>query len=130
MQPARSLTPIILMLLLCACHHSYTPKICLLVINGTAEQVQGAVVTSDFFSNAKVRPYLGRFFSTAASQRSLLPEVVLSYGIWERVFHHRPEIVGSSIELDHHPALVVGVAQPGFAAPEAGEVWMLRRTEP
>lgn len=87
------------------------------------------MVTSDFFRNVRVRPYLGRFFPTAASQRSPLPEIVLSYGIWERVFHHRPEMVGSSIELDHHPALVLGIASPTLVVPGAGEVWVLMRTE-
>lgn len=129
MPSARSLIPTILVVLLCACSRHYTPKGFLLVINGTTENVQGAVVTSDFFSKARVRPYLGRFFPAAASQRTSMTEVVLSYGIWERVFHHQPEIVGSSIELDHHPVLVVGVAPPKFVVPGAGELWILIRTK-
>lgn len=119
--------PIVVALFLCACNHNQTEKNFRLLTNGISEKIQGAVVNSDFFTNAKEKPCLGCLFISADAQRSPVTEVVLSYGVWERVFHRWPEIIGSTVELDNRTAVVLGVAPPKRVPPSAGELWILMK---
>ena len=113
-------------LFLSACSHNqdYTARQFGLVSEQTSERVAGAVVTREFFSNAGVRPYLGRLFIDSEFRPNRSVAAVLSYGIWQRLFHKRPEVIGSKIELDNRLAVIVGIAEPDFEPRGAGEIWI------
>jgi putative ABC transport system permease protein len=70
-----------------------------IVLPDRAERLRGSFVTPNFFSVLGVRAVLGRAFSPedAASGRDDL--VVLSYGLWQRVFGGDPGVVGRSVRL-------------------------------
>jgi putative ABC transport system permease protein len=81
---------------------------------GEPERLTGARVSGDYFRT---------FGVNAARGRTLLPEedvpgknrvVVLSDGLWRRLFGSRPDIVGSVVQLNGEPYQIVGVMPPGF----------------
>jgi putative ABC transport system permease protein len=50
--------------------------------------------------------------------------VVLSYGVWQSSFAGRPDVLGTTITLDHAPGYVVhGVAPKGFDFPRGVQVF-------
>ncbi|MBL8210517.1 MAG: ABC transporter permease [Bryobacterales bacterium] len=50
--------------------------------------------------------------------------VVLSYGVWQRSFGGRPDVVGKTISLDHAPGYTIhGVAGRGFDFPRGIQVY-------
>ncbi len=88
-------------------------------------QIQGMVVTPGFFELLGAPPEIGRAF--ASSDASAAEEgnvVVLSQGIWQRLFASDPGVLGASIDIDGIPRTVVGIA-PVHLRPLFGEeVWV------
>src|SRR5262249_39877544 len=75
----------------------------------------GQLVNGDFFSTLRVAPALGRAL-TALDDRvaGASPVVVISYGMWQREFGGRPDIVGRSLRLNAAEFTIVGVAPQWF----------------
>ncbi|MGA8530883.1 MAG: ADOP family duplicated permease, partial [Acidobacteriaceae bacterium] len=58
---------------------------------------------------------LGRFFRLDEEARlGGVPYVVLSDSLWKTKFESNPAIVGKSIEIQHQPFTIIGVAPKGF----------------
>ena len=53
--------------------------------------------------------------------------VNISYGIWQRVFGGRQDIIGKDVELNGQKAVIIGVMPKGFTFPpgevDPPEVW-------
>ena len=79
------------------------------------EQVFGQLVSGSFFDLLGAPLAAGRGFGTD-DDRDLgaRPVTVLSYGLWQRRFGGRPDIVGQGLTLNGHPFTVVGVTGEGF----------------
>jgi len=92
---------------------------------GEPIQVQGMAVTPGYFGLLGSPPALGRVFGEGdAPVAAESATVVLSYGLWQRLFGADPEALGRSIDVDGTPRTVIGVAQPG-TWPLAGEdLWV------
>jgi len=75
----------------------------------------GLLVNGDFFSTLRVTPALGRVFSAADDQApGRSPVAVLSYGMWQREFGGRADIVGRTLRLNGTDFTIVGVAPASF----------------
>jgi hypothetical protein len=85
--------------------------------------VDGASVTPEFFRAVGVPPMLGRFFVEADQAPQATPVVVLSHDLWRGRFDSSPAIIGRTLEVDGHPATVVGIARRGFTLPGNTLVW-------
>lgn len=86
-----------------------------------AEEVDGQVVSANYFSALGVSPRLGRFFladEDAVPGRS--PVVVLSHSFWQRRFDADPRCVGTVLTLNGSPFTIVGVGPSGFEGVKAG----------
>jgi len=92
-------------------------------IKGSPQRVVGAAVTPNLFSMLGVQPQFGRNFLPEEGQPGRDHEVILSYGIWRRVFAANPKIVGTTIRIDGAPYSVVGIMPEGFAYPSEAEIW-------
>ena len=93
-----------------------------------AEQVQGAMVTEEFFDLLGVRPALGRALGPAEHHsRAPFAGVVLSHGLWQRAYGSDPQAVGRKITVLGLPATVVGVMPKGFAYPPSTDIWFSAR---
>ncbi len=67
-----------------------------------------------------MQPVLGRSFLPEEDQEGGRPVVLLSYGLWQRRFAGRPDIVGRAITLDSISHTVIGVLPAGFDQPSPG----------
>ena len=85
------------------------PRPYLLTGDGPPDQLQGAKVTSLYFSVFGVEPLLGRTFRAEEDVPGSPRVAVLSNELWQSRFGGDAAVVGSSIELDGQPHEVVGV---------------------
>ncbi len=92
-------------------------------VKGSPQRVVGASVSPSMFSMLGAQPLLGRTFLPEEAQPGRDHEVVLSYGLWRRVFGGNPKVIGSTIDIDGVPMSVVGVMPEGFAYPDEAEIW-------
>jgi predicted permease len=90
----------------------------------SAETVQGARVTPEFFRVLGIRPALGRGFLPEEGGPDGARIAVLSDGLWRRRFGADPGILGRQVLIDEESVAVVGVLPPGFDLPSRSEVWM------
>jgi putative ABC transport system permease protein len=92
-------------------------------VKGSPQRVVGASVTPNLFPMLGAQTLLGRTFLPEEAQPGRDHEVVLSYGLWRRVFGGNPNVVGSTIDIDGVPMTVVGIMPEGFAYPDETEIW-------
>jgi predicted permease len=93
------------------------------------EDVHGTQMTSNAFNFFGVPALLGRTLlpSDAVDGHDPQPVVVLGYKFWQRRFNGDPAIIGKTIQLDHQPYNVVGVAAKRFTWADA-DVYLPMKT--
>ena len=92
-------------------------------VKGSPQRVVGASVSPNLFPMLGAQTLLGRTFLPEEAQPGRDHEVVLSYGLWRRVFGGNKNVIGSTIDIDGVPMSVVGVMPDGFAYPDEAEIW-------
>jgi putative ABC transport system permease protein len=92
-------------------------------VKGSPQRVVGASVSPNLFPMLGTEPLLGRTFLPEEAQPGRDHEVVLSYGLWRRVFGGNRNVIGSTIDIDGVPMSVVGVMPERFAYPDEAEIW-------
>jgi predicted permease len=95
-------------------------------ITGTdhPQQVQARHVTSDYFAMFGARIVAGRTFSRSEDSPNGGNSVVLSDAFWKSRYGASPKTVGSTIQLDGKPYLVIGVVHFGFAGDTPVDLWV------
>jgi hypothetical protein len=93
------------------------------------EDVLGSEMTGNAFNFFGVAPALGRGLlpSDAIDGHDPQPVVVLGYKFWQRRFSGDPGILGKTIQFDHQPYMVVGVAAKRFTWNDA-DVYLPMKT--
>ena len=77
--------------------------------------VEGMLVTCNFFDVLELRPAIGIGFTNAnCDSPSAPPAVVLSHAAWTSTFAADPDIIRRTITLNGRSVAVVGVAPEGF----------------
>ena len=103
---------------------------------GEPLQILADLTTTNFFAVLGTPALLGRTFTTDRDLSRVAPEVVLSYGLWQRLFGGDPNVIGQSIVLDDETQTIVGVMPQAFAirtterAESRAELWQPFRLEP
>jgi predicted permease len=87
------------------------------------EELQVAVVSSDFFSVLHVQPMLGRVFTPEEDQPGHGKVVVLSHRYWQNHFGSNPGVVGQNINLNGESYLVAGVMPANMRLPDYAQAW-------
>jgi putative ABC transport system permease protein len=87
-------------------------------------QVQGVHVTQEYFDMLGAPIVMGRTFTQAEDSPNGGHVVVLSYALWKGRFGGNSKIVGSTIDLDHQPYLVVGVVGKNFVTETPADLWI------
>jgi putative ABC transport system permease protein len=85
--------------------------------------VEGSHVDAGFFAVMRLRPLLGRVFTSEEETPGNERSVILSQNLWERQFGSDPRILGREIELSGWKYRVVGVLPKGFTYPQPSEFW-------
>jgi hypothetical protein len=83
--------------------------------NGNIEEVNGAVVSANFFPLLGIQPALGRFFR---DDEDRVPDrdrvAVIGHDFWRHWFASSPAAVGSSVRINGTDFTIVGVAPSTF----------------
>jgi predicted permease len=87
---------------------------------GDAEYVRAAALSPDVFRILDVSPVVGRFFNTSEAVGGADRVAVLGYDYWQQRFGGSATALGTSINLDAQPYVIVGVAPRGFSFPGPG----------
>ena len=80
-------------------------------------RVRILIVAPNYFALLGVKPQFGRAFDVDDHSPGLIPEVLISDGLWRRAFGGDPHILDKSVRLDTDLYRVVGVMPAGFDAP-------------
>ncbi len=78
------------------------------------EVLHAAAVSAGFFEAIGVLPVMGRAFTAEEFLPKRNQVIVISHGLWQRVFGGAPDIVGRSVQLDNSAYTVVGVLPASF----------------
>ena len=92
--------------------------------DGPAEQVPSANVTGDFFHVLGIAPLFGRTIDREDDPIGSPNVVVLGYGLWQRRFGGRADVIGTTVMLDGRPTRIAGVMPDGFAYPLESQLWL------
>ena len=95
-------------------------------ITGGSEpaQIEGALVSGNFFAALGSAPILGRTILSEDDQPGGDNSVVvLSYALWQSRFGSDANILGQELIVNAQPFKVIGVMRPGFDFPEQAEIW-------
>src|SRR5213082_2030129 len=80
-------------------------------------RVRLLIVAPNYFALLGVEPKFGRAFDPNDHSPGLIPEVVISDGLWKRAFASDPNILSKSVRMDTDLYRIVGVMPVGFDAP-------------
>ncbi|HUK88819.1 MAG TPA: ABC transporter permease, partial [Blastocatellia bacterium] len=85
---------------------------------GRADRLIASCVTSNFFTMLGIRPAAGRLIAPGEGDQPGTGAVaVLGYSYWQRRFGGDPGVIGRVVEVDGHPATIIGVVDQSFNGP-------------
>ncbi|MFM8533130.1 MAG: ABC transporter permease, partial [Acidimicrobiia bacterium] len=79
-----------------------------------AERISGMLVTPSFFRVLQTQPQRGQLFSDAHGEVGQEKVVVLSHGLWQRLFGGGESALGQDIRLGGELYKIVGILPQGF----------------
>ena len=91
---------------------------------GQPERILGAVANASLFPLLGVSPAVGRTFLPEEETSGSGRVVVLSHGIWQRLFGSNPGVIGQKLVLNGESFEVVGVMPADFQYPQGAELWV------
>jgi predicted permease len=83
--------------------------------NGQADTAFGEAVSGDYFRVLGVAAEIGRTIQPVDDTAGAAPVVVISHGVWQRVFGGAPDVIGRVIKMNGVGVEIVGVAPRVFA---------------
>ncbi len=96
----------------------------LLMGKDTAERVETAVVSANFFDMLGVKPIMGRTFVAADEAHGAPAVLVLSHKYWQVHQSGDPNIVGKVFQMNNQPHTVIGVLPAIPQYPTESDVYM------
>ena len=96
-----------------------------LLSNHEPVRVDGARATADLFEVLGVPPLLGRTFSTDEDSPGGDKVVLLTHGLWQRLFGGDPGALGSETMLDGALHTVIGIMPADFQFPQQPDVELI-----
>ncbi len=92
----------------------------------TIDEVDGELVSPEYFATLGLRPTVGRLLTADDARPGADPAVVLGYRYWTDRFGGDPGAVGRTIRVGQANATIVGVAARGFeglSAEDSPALW-------
>ena len=96
----------------------------------TAIRINGAQVTREMLDVLGLRPMIGRNFIAEEDKPGGSKVVLLSYGLWERMFRGDPKVLGSVLKLDEDGYRVIGILPREAVFPDRAELWTPLAADP
>ncbi|HEV2179334.1 MAG TPA: ABC transporter permease [Gemmatimonadaceae bacterium] len=94
--------------------------------NGTASRVTVTGVSKQFFRVLDVGPELGRTFTPEDQQKGSPTVIVISHGLWTRLFGGSPSVIGTTVKSGQTPITIIGVLPAGKEFPSGTDAWYPR----
>jgi putative ABC transport system permease protein len=85
---------------------------------GDPRNIPVECVSSSMFEVLGTPPMLGRTFTAAEDQPGAAATLVASHSLWA-MLGGSPDLVGTTITINHTPVVIVGVMPPAFSGPLA-----------
>ena len=96
-----------------AAHYPTSPLF--VTANGNAREVNGAVVSANFFPLLGIQPALGRFFHDSEDNVPDRDRVaVLGHSLWRTWFDTSADAIGATVKVNGVNLTIIGVAPPTF----------------
>jgi putative ABC transport system permease protein len=112
---------------------SYTPTL-ISISGGTGdpEQIEGEVVSPEYFAALRTAPAIGRTFTAAEDGApGDAPVALLSDRLWRRRYAADPSVLGRTIRINDVPLTVIGIMPGTFTGlSDKAEVWIPRTMAP
>lgn len=86
-----------------------------LASGGELAEINGSVVSANYFAVLGIEPALGRFFMPEDDAPGAPPVAVLSHQLWRSRFAGRRDVLGQAVTMNNTAFTVVGVAPERFA---------------
>ena len=102
----------------------YRPWLFTLSQDAEPENVNGYLVSGEFFNVLGTPALLGRTFSPEEDRAGNGNVLILSYGLWKRRFGSDPQVLGRTTKVNGVPARIMGVMPADFRFPEDPGIWM------
>jgi predicted permease len=101
-------------------------------LDEAAHPIRALCVTAGYFRVLGATPVAGRAFLPEEEVRGGELVTVLAYGLWQRDFGGRPDVVGDTATIAGRSHRIVGVAPPDFRGldPERVDAWLLMTATP
>jgi putative ABC transport system permease protein len=87
------------------------------------ERLTSLPVTAGFFHVLGVTPFIGRSFTEAEDKPGAGHFAVISYALWQRLFHGDPGVVGRGLYLNTADYTILGVMPADFEFPQNADLW-------
>jgi predicted permease len=94
------------------------------------ERQSAACTTASMFELVRVRPHIGRGFSSTDDAPGAPQVALLSDELWRSRFGADRGVVGRAIRVNGEPTAIVGVMPPGFRFPILQDLWVNLRPDP
>ena len=91
---------------------------------GDAERILGMTVSPSFFRALRVQPSYGQLFGEADTEIGQHRKVILSHGLWQRLFPGRNDVAGADLRINGQPYTVLGVMPSSFRFDPDSQLWM------
>ncbi|HEY4948860.1 MAG TPA: ABC transporter permease [Candidatus Acidoferrales bacterium] len=90
---------------------------------GDGEYVNAMQVSAEFFPTLDVNPVQGRAFLPEDDRLGAAPVMIISNGLWQRLYGPSPAAIGSTLTFDAKSYTVVGVLPAGFQFDSEADVF-------
>lgn len=81
---------------------------------GSAERITGMSGTPSLFRLLRIPPGLGRAFTDDEGEIGREAKVILSHGLWQKLYAGDPSVIGRELRLSGRPYTIVGVMPRNF----------------
>ncbi len=104
-----------------------TSRVTIVAAGGDPVSEQSRYASAALLPMLGIKPVLGRLYTEAEDRAGAARVAVLDYGLWQRRFGGRRDIVGSTVQINGNDVTIVGVLPKGFAFFEPSALWMPMR---
>lgn len=92
-------------------------------IGDQVESVRGGRVTANYFDVMGVHPLVGREFTREEDRPKGSNAVILSYELWNRMFHADHDVLGKAMLVKGASYTIIGVMPPNLTTTTPAELW-------
>jgi predicted permease len=104
--------------------HSFVPVGLNLVGRGEPQRLAALITTADYFRVLGIQPAIGRSYTAAEDKPGSGKFAVLSFPLWQKLFHGDREVLGKTLSLSDESYQVIGVMPRGFESPQQADLWV------